>query len=113
MTIEDFIEGLNRHIEDTRKELNINVAGHLVLQKTITPHSTFKAYKSYKYRVWFVKGRHNYTVAILNREERAVAGLEEEIQRNISIDLIKLMLNWMNTPYYNQVIYGEFKEEKI
>ena len=48
MRVEDIIEGFNKHIEEKRKELNINTKGHLVLQKLITPSPTFKAYKFYE-----------------------------------------------------------------
>ena len=47
MRVEDIVEGFNKHIEEKRKELNINTKGHLVLQKLITPSPTFKAYKFY------------------------------------------------------------------
>ena len=55
MKAEDIIEGLNQSIEDKRDALKIKATGHLVLQRTVTPHQTFKAYKEYKFVVWFVK----------------------------------------------------------
>ena len=51
MRVEDIIEGLNRHIEYKRGLLGVNTTGHLVLQKSINPHPTFKAYKEYNYSI--------------------------------------------------------------
>ena len=60
MKAEDIIEGLNQSIEDKRDALKIKATGHLVLQRTVKPHQTFKAYKEYESIVWFVKGGKKY-----------------------------------------------------
>ena len=42
MKAEDIIEGLNKHIEIRRGERGIENVGHIVLQREIIPHSSFK-----------------------------------------------------------------------
>ena len=56
MKAEDIIEGLNQSIEDKRDALKIKATGHLVLQRTVKPHQTFKAYKEYESIVWLFSG---------------------------------------------------------
>ena len=65
MKSEDIIEGLNKHIETHRKDKGIKATGHLVLQKEIMPHSSFKAYKIYEYTLWFTKKGKSYKVIVL------------------------------------------------
>ena len=62
MKAEYFIVGFNLHIETKRKDRGIKTTGHLVLQKEIKPHSSFKAYKIYKYTLWFTKRGKFYEV---------------------------------------------------
>lgn len=111
MKIEDIIESLNRHIENKRKELNINPkSGHLILQKTVKPHEVFKAYKQYSYIVWFVYGGIKHRVITLNCVERVTDGHEERVIAKISNELCVEIFNWMSTDLYSQVIKGEYKE---
>ena len=85
MRVEDIIEGLNRHIEYKRELLGVNTTGHLVLQKSINPHPTFKAYKEYNYSVWFVKNRKKYRVITVNIVDKVLEGQEETMIRRINI----------------------------
>ena len=65
MKAEDIIEGFNLHIEAKRKDRGIKTTGHLILQKEVMPHSSFKAYKIYKYTLWFAKRGKSYKVLVL------------------------------------------------
>ena len=65
MKAEDIIEGLNLHIETKREDRGIKTTGHLILQKEIMPHSSFKAYKIYKYTLWFATRGKSYKVLVL------------------------------------------------
>ena len=108
MKLEDIIEGLNRHIENKRKSLDINVQGHLILQKTIKPHSTFKAYKEYNFTIWFIKGRERFRVLTLNHVARVVDGHEEALMKDMIIMLSEMIFNWIGSSFYEQVIKGEY-----
>ena len=109
MKLEDIIEGLNRHIEGKRKSLGIDpIQGHLVLQKTIKPHSTFKAYKEYNFTIWFVKGRNRFVVLMLNHVARVVDGHEETLMKEMTIRLSEMIFNWMGSNFYEQVVKGEY-----
>lgn len=57
MKAEDIVEGLNRHIEDRRSGRNISSKGHLILQRVIEPHPTFKAYKHIRLSYGLLKER--------------------------------------------------------
>lgn len=109
MKLENIIEGLNRHIEGRRKNLGIDpIQGHLVLQKTIKPHGTFKAYKEYNFTIWFVKGRDRFVVLMINHVARVVDGHEETLMKEMTIRLSEMIFNWMGSNFYEQVVKGEY-----
>lgn len=108
MKLEDLIEGLNRHIDTKRKELNIDTSGHLVLQKTVKQKETFKAYKEYNITVWFVKGRHRFVALMINHVTRVIDGMEERVMKDLSIRLSEMIFNWMGSNFYSQIIKGEY-----
>lgn len=113
MKVEDIIEGLNRHIENKRKSLGINpLQGHLVLQKTVKPHSTFKAYKEYNFTIWFVKGRDKFVALMLNHIGRVIDGQEERMIRDMTIRLSEMIFNWIGSDFYEQVVKGEYNGYK-
>lgn len=109
MKSEDIIEGLNLHIKGVRIHKNINATGHVVLQKVIIPYSKFKAYKLYKYTLWFVNGGNSYKVFEIENTERVINGQEENIDRKMNILLSNTIFNWIGTIYYEEVINGEYK----
>ena len=108
MIAEDIIEGLNRHIETKRKDKSIKTTGHLILQKEIMPHSSFKAYKIYKYTLWFVKKGKSYEVAVLEHTAKVLDGQEENMNREMNIMLSEFIFNWIGSNFYEQVIKGEY-----
>lgn len=108
MRAEDIVEGLNRHIEDKRSERGITSKGHLVLQRTIEPHPTFKAYKSCNAVLWFVKGTKKYSVAVISHTAKVLEGQEESIQQYMNIELCHLIFNWVGSNFYEKVIKGEY-----
>lgn len=108
MKIEDIIEGLNQSIEDKRDALKIKTTGHLVLQKTINAHPTFKAYKEYEFTIWFVKNSKKYRVITLKETAKVLEGQEESIIRRMNVGLSRMIFNWINSNFYEQVIKGEY-----
>lgn len=109
MKLEDIIEGLNRHIENKRKNLGIDpIQGHLILQKTVKPHDTFKAYKEYNFTIWFIKGRERFRVLTLSHVARIIDGHEEALMKEITIILSEMIFNWMGSNFYEQVVKGEY-----
>lgn len=109
MKIEDIIEGLNLHIEDRRSIKNISSKGHLVLQRIIEPHPTFKAYKTYKAILWFVKGKNKHIVIELSHSAKVLDGQEESMCQYINTELCRLIFNWIGSDSYEDVIQGELK----
>ena len=108
MKAEDIIEGLNRSIEDKRDVLKIKTTGHLVLQRTVRPHQTFKAYKEYESLIWFVKGGKKYIVITLKETAKVLDGQEESMMRRMNVELSRMIFNWMGSNFYEQVVKGEF-----
>ena len=108
MKAEDIIEGLNLHIETKRKDRGIKTTGHLVLQKEIMSHSSFKAYKIYKYTLWFVKKGKAYEVIVLQYTEKVLDGQEENMNRKMNIMLSNMIFNWIGSNFYEAVIKGEY-----
>lgn len=107
MKTEDIIEGLNRSVEDCRKSMGISTTGHLVLQRTVKPHQTFKAYKEYSAVVWFVKGIRKYELLHYTETARVIDGQEDTMIRKMNIELSRLLFNWVNSDYYVKVVKGE------
>lgn len=108
MKAEDIIEGLNRHIEDRRSERGIENVGHMVLQKEIMPHSSFKVYKAYKYTLWFTKRGKSYKVMKIQHTAKVPDGQEEIMLREMNIMLSTLIFNWIGSDSYESVIKGEY-----
>ena len=109
MKSEDIIEGLNRHIETKRKDKGIRATGHLVLQKEIMPHSSFKAYKIYKHTLWFTQKGKSYKVITLQHTAKVLDGQEENMNREMNIMFSELLFNWIRSDYYINVINGTYK----
>lgn len=110
MKAEDIIEGLNRSIEDRRDVLKIKTVGHLVLQRTVKVHQTFKAYKEYEYIIWFVKSSKKYKVITLKKTAKVLDGQEEDMIRIMNIELSRLIFNWVGSDSYECIIKGEYNE---
>ena len=108
MKAEDIVEGLNRHIEDRRSQRDISSKGHLVLQRVIEPHPTFKAYKTYKAVLWFVKEKDRHIVISLSHSAKVLEGQKEPMQQYINTELCHLIFNWIGSSFYEEVIRGEY-----
>ena len=108
MKAEDIIEGLNRSIEDRRDTLRIKTTGHLVLQRTVKSHQTFKAYKEYESVIWFVKSGKKYRVITVKETAKVLDGQEETMMRRMNVELSRLIFNWIGSNFYEQVVKGEF-----
>lgn len=108
MKAEDIIEGLNKHIEARRSERGIENVGHMVLQKEIMPHASFKVYKIYKYTLWFTKRGKSYKVMKVQHTAKVPDGQEENMLREMNIMLSTLIFNWIGSDFYEAVIKGEY-----
>lgn len=108
MKAEDIIEGLNRHVETKRQSLGIITTGHLVLQRSMKPHQTFKAYKEYEYVLWFIKGSKKYRVITLKHTAKVLDGQEESLLRELNVKLSELIFNWVGSSFYEDVVKGEY-----
>lgn len=109
MKVEDIIEGLNRHIEIRRGERGIENVGHIVLQREIIPHPSFKIYKIYKYTLWFTKRGKSYEVMKIQHTAKVPDGQEESMLKKMDIMLSTTIFNWIGSYFYEQVINGEYK----
>lgn len=105
MKAEDIIEGLNKHIEIRRGERGIENVGHIVLQREIIPHSSFKVYKIYKYTLWFTKRGKSYEVMKIQHIAKVPDGQEE---KKMDIMLSTSIFNWIGSYFYEAVIKGEY-----
>ena len=108
MKVEDIIEGLNKHIETRRSERGIENVGHMVLQKEIIPHSSFKVYKTYKYILWFTKRGKSYKVMKIQHTAKVPDYQEESMSKEMNIILSTSIFNWIGSDSYEAVIKGEY-----
>ena len=108
MRVEDIIEGLNRHIEIKRKDMKVNTVGHIVLQKEISSNSSFKAYKEYRYTIWFAKNRKSYRIITVQQSARVLDGQEGNMEKLMNTILCQTLFDWVGSDSYNEVIRGEY-----
>ena len=108
MKAEDIIEGLNKHIEIRRGERGIENVGHIVLQREIIPHSSFKVYKIYKYTLWFTKRGKYYEVMKIQHTAKVPDGQEESMLREMNIILSTSIFKWIGSGFYEAAIKGEY-----
>lgn len=108
MKVEDIIEGLNLHIEIKRRDNKIDAKGHLVMQKEIKANPTFKAYKEYRYTIWFVKNRKSYRVFTIQQTARVLDGYEDAIYKQLNTMLYQSLFDWIGSDSYDKVIKGEY-----
>lgn len=113
MKVEDIIEGLNRHIEEKRRELNISTKGHLVLQKLITPNPTFKTYKVCEITLWFVKSSKKHKLLNISQTVKMTDGQEDSINRDMNTLLSTKLFAFIGTKEYEQIIKGSYETIKI
>lgn len=113
MEIKEAIEGLNKCIEDRRQNLGVKVKGHLVLQKTILPCSTYKAYKQYEAVLWYTDGKDKYTILKVSHIAKALTGQEDIIEKDGDIKLCLALFKLVDSELYNAIIQGLIKEDKV
>lgn len=106
MRVEDIVEGLNRHIEEIRRELGLKVKGHIVLHRTIEPCS-IKAYKKYSAKLYYVGNKIKYLLGEAVIQDRILDGQEDKILSKVNIDLIQIILKFNRSELFDKVIRGE------
>lgn len=107
MRVEEIVECLNEHIENKRKELGIKTTGHLILQKKATISPIIKAYKKFKYTIWFTKNYNKCVVIEARETARVIDNKDEVISKRVEAELCRQIFNWIGSESYNQVIQGE------
>lgn len=108
MKSESIIEGLNRHIETKRASMGIQSKGHLVLHTEIYANTAFKAYKTFKYTLWFYHSGKSYKVVTVQQVEKVLEGKENQIIEKLDSELSSLLFSWIGSDSYNKVIEGEY-----
>ena len=108
MKIQDIIEGLNKHIEEIRRGCKISTKGHIVLHKTIEPCS-FKAYKKYSAELIYVNPttKSKASIGKVDIVDKVLEGQEEKMLSKVTIDLVQLILKFVNSDLFDKIIKGE------
>lgn len=104
MKLDDIIEGLNRHIDKVRRDNNIKATGHLVIQSTLTPNLSFKAYKTYEIILWYVTKSKRFRIFTVSNCARTLSDQEEYLKREAHIELCNNLFNWIGSDDYNKVL---------
>lgn len=105
MKIEDIISYFNKQLQEKRVSLNHTGKEHLVLQKQIFPHSTFKAYKTFKYILWYV-GEVTSEIKTFEVTDKVLEGSEDKILNRLNEDLIIWLFNLIQSNLYNLILRG-------
>lgn len=110
MKIEDIVNSFNLHIIDRRKVFNIDTTGHIVLQKSIKPCESFKAYKECEYIIWFVKLKKKYKVLSVKKTIKLLASDGETALNELDLEISKALFNIIGSTTYDNIINGDYKE---
>ena len=116
MTLEDVIESLNRYIESRRSNNMdcLTATGYFVLHKSITPDTTFKAYKTIEYTLWIVDKHDKYRFFTKQLKTKLSIDHEEHIidyfEREFLTDLYKVLLTKSHNDriIFEDIVYGEY-----
>lgn len=111
MRLEDIITTLNN--SEIMKDLPL---GKFVLQRNISDASeTFKAYKKYELRLWFVFLKENKKFPILSSSEiqRMITGKENEVLEIQESKFLSWLLKIIYTKEIKTLIVGEKKDGEL
>lgn len=109
MSIVEIIEVLNKYINSLRAIHSLPVKGmqHLVSQFTITPHSTFKAYKEYELMLWAVTKKDKYKV--LSSYIKGNSTKEEQLIKEVEQEFILKLFDLLRDKHkLEDIVYGEY-----
>lgn len=110
MRIEDIIECFNKHIEERREAFNIDISnGHLVLQRVLRAHATFKAYKECELTLWFVKEDEKHKVLSVKKTIQMLESQGDSTVKELNLELCKLLYNIIGSTTYEKLVEGTFE----
>lgn len=110
MRIEDVINAFNQHINNRREAFNISTTGHIVLQKTIKPCESFKAYKECEFIVWFVKDLQKFKVFSLKKTIKLLKSQGDTALKELDLELSQALFNIIGSSTYDRILTGEYSE---
>lgn len=112
MRIEDIVNNFNTHIKERRSSFGIETNGHLVLQKSIKPCSTFKAYKECEYILWFVKSKSKYRFITIKKVIKLLESQGDTVLKDIDSELSKALFDIIGSTSYDKIITGEYTDNE-
>lgn len=99
----DIVEALNQFHEKLASE----VGGQFVLQKSLLPDESFKAYKKLSLVVWYVKDSSKVKALQVNKISRMISDKEIAIaHKEACTELAKIMLDFVAGNDYASLVYG-------
>lgn len=97
----DIVEALNQYHEGQ------GIGGQFVLQKSVEPNETVKAYKKFEFIVWFVKDKIKTRVVTVGFTGRVVSDREAELaDKHLCISLSKALFKFISSNDYAKIVYG-------
>lgn len=99
----DIVEALNQFHEKLAGE----IGGQFVLQKSLLPDKSFKAYKKLSLVVWYVKGSSKVKALQVNIVSRMTSDKEIAIaNKEACTELAKVILDFVAGNDYVSLVYG-------
>lgn len=99
----DIVEALNQFHEKLAGE----IGGQFVLQKSLLPDESFKAYKKLSLVVWYVKDSSKVKALQVNIVSRMTSDKEIAIaHKEACTELAKVMLDFVAGNDYVSLVYG-------
>jgi hypothetical protein len=114
MTIEDLVESLNTGFESNKYKGYKEQGSHFVVQRTITPNKTYKAYKEISTILWYVNRstRDRNRILTINHSSKTTTDKElaEAIRHTDSVFLSDLFC-LIGTDKFEQLMRGCYVDE--
>lgn len=103
MKADELIIALNNKCQKNNEE------GRFVLQKNIEVNSSFKLYKTYSYKLWYVLKRKKIIILTAQITDKVITGQEEIINKQLNIIFLEKVLSLINSETWENLksgIYG-------
>lgn len=111
MRIEDVVNALNDYIKEQREAFSLSNKTFLVLHKSVTPHSTFKAYKHFEYSIWCIDKDFKYRWINHAKDCKAINQQEVDfVCREMEVGLCKSLFALAADGELTPIIDGRIKE---
>lgn len=108
MKTEDIVEAINIDLKRCRRNLNIDMQGHFILQRNIDVDASFKTYKTYSIKLWYSQSKKNVQVILEDSiTDKVLNNDDSKIIRLLNISFLSKFLEFNKSKKWIEIVnYG-------